>query len=67
MQDEELAKEVNKIMNGEIVENFSITKDVVLTMKGKVCVPCRHLILSLIEDKGFATLLLCLYKVLGFL
>ena len=39
MQDEELVKEVNKIMNGEIEENFSITQEGVLTMKGRVCVP----------------------------
>ena len=29
---------MHKIMNGEIGENFSITQDGVLTMKGKVCV-----------------------------
>ena len=39
MQDEELVKEVKKIMNGEIGENFSITQDRVLTMKGRVYVP----------------------------
>ena len=39
MQDEELVKKVHKIMNGEIGENFSITQDEVLTMKGRVCVP----------------------------
>ena len=38
MQDNELVKEVHKIINGEIGENFSITQDGVLTMKGKVCV-----------------------------
>ena len=38
MQDEELVKEVNKIMNGEISKNFIISQDGVLTMKGKVCV-----------------------------
>ena len=36
MQDEELVKEVNKIMNGEMGENFSISQDEVLTMKGRV-------------------------------
>ena len=35
MKDEELVKEVNKIMNGEIGENFSITQNGVLTMKGR--------------------------------
>ena len=39
MQNEELIKEVNKIMNGEIGENFSIFQDGMLTMKGRVCVP----------------------------
>ena len=38
MQDEKLVKEVNKIMNGEIGENFSISQDEVLIMKGRVCV-----------------------------
>ena len=37
MQDDELVKEVHKIMNGEIGENFRITRDGELTMKGKVC------------------------------
>ena len=39
MQDEKLVKEVQKIMNGEIGENFSITQDGMLTMRGRVCVP----------------------------
>ena len=39
MQDERLVKEVHKIMNREIGENFSITQDGVLTMKGRVYVP----------------------------
>ena len=39
MKNDELAKEVHKIMNGEICENFSITQDGVLTMKGRVYVP----------------------------
>ena len=39
MQDEEFVKEVHKIMNGKICENFSITQDGVLRMKGRVCVP----------------------------
>ena len=39
MQDEELAKEVNKIMSGEVEENFCISQDGMLTMKGRVCVP----------------------------
>ena len=39
MQDEELAKEVNKIMKDEDEENFSISQDGMLTMKDRVCVP----------------------------
>ena len=39
MQDDELVKEMHKIMNGETGENFRITQNGVLTMKGKVCVP----------------------------
>ena len=39
MQNEELVKEANKIMNGEIGENFRVSQDGVLTMKGRVCVP----------------------------
>ena len=38
MLDERLVKEVHKIMNGKIGENFSITQDGVLTMRGRVCV-----------------------------
>ena len=39
MQDEELVKEINKIMGGEVVEKRSISQDGTLIMKGKVCVP----------------------------
>ena len=39
MQDEKLVKEVQKIMDGEIGENFSITQDGMLTMRGRACVP----------------------------
>ena len=38
MQDEELVKKVNKIMNGKIGENYSISQDGMLTMKGRACV-----------------------------
>ena len=38
MQDDELIKEVHKIMNGDFGENFWITQDGVLTMKGRVYV-----------------------------
>ena len=39
MQDEKLVKEVQKIMNGEVNENFCITQDGMLTLKGRACVP----------------------------
>ena len=39
MQDDDLVKEVQKIMNGKIIENFMITQDGMLVMKGKICVP----------------------------
>ena len=39
MQDEKLVKEAQKIMDGEIGENFSITQDEVLIMRGRACVP----------------------------
>ena len=39
MQDEKLVKEVQRIMNGEISENFNITHDGMLTMRGRACVP----------------------------
>ena len=39
MQDNELAREVHKIMNGKIGKKIYITQDGVLTMKGRVCVP----------------------------
>ena len=38
MQDKELI-EVNKIMSGEVGENFGISLDGMLTMKGRTCVP----------------------------
>ena len=38
MQDEKLVKEIQKIMDREICENFNITQDGVLMMKGRVCV-----------------------------
>ena len=39
MQDDELVKEVHQIMNEDIKDNFWITQDGMLVMKGKVCVP----------------------------
>ena len=39
MQDEKLVKEVQKIMSGEVNENFSITENGMLTLRGRACVP----------------------------
>ena len=39
MQDEKLVKEVQKIMNEEVNENFSIIEDGMLTLRGRACVP----------------------------
>ena len=38
MQDDELVKEVHKIMNRDIGEIFWISQDMFLMMKGRVCV-----------------------------
>ena len=54
MQDDELVKEVHKIMNGEIDENFRITQDGMLTMKGRVCVPDVEDLKRLIMKKYIA-------------
>ena len=39
MQDGDLVREIQKIMNGKIGENFMITHDEVLVMKDRMCVP----------------------------
>ena len=52
MQDNELVKEVHKIMNGEIGENFRITQDEVLTMKHRVCVSNVKDLRRLIMEKA---------------
>ena len=39
MQDKELVKEVNKLMSGEVDENFSIFQDGMLIMKDRIYVP----------------------------
>ena len=39
MQDNDLVREVQKIMNGKIEENFMITQNGMLVMKGMICVP----------------------------
>ena len=39
MQDKRLVKEIQKIMNEEVSEDFSITQDGMLTLRGRACVP----------------------------
>ena len=39
MQDDELVREVQKLMNGEIRENFITIQDGMLVMKDRICVP----------------------------
>ena len=39
MQDNDLVKEVQKIMDGELGEDFVITQDGMLVMKCRICVP----------------------------
>ena len=39
MEENDLVRDVQKIMNGEIGQDFMITQDGMLVMKGKVCVP----------------------------
>ena len=52
MQEERLVKKVNKILNGEIGENFSITQAGVLTMRSKVCVPDADDLRKLIMEEA---------------
>ena len=39
MQDDDLVRKVQKIKNGEIEENFMITHDGMLLIKGRICMP----------------------------
>ena len=39
MQNNDLIKKVQKIMNGEFGKDFVITQDGMLVMKGRICVP----------------------------
>ena len=55
MQDEKMVKEVHKIMNGKIGENFSITQYGVLTMKGIVCVPDAGDLRKLIMEEAYCS------------
>ena len=52
MQDEELVKEINKIMNGEVEENFSISQDGMLTMKGRIYGPDVEDLRRMIMDEA---------------
>ena len=38
MKNKNLVKEIHKVMNEEISENFSITQDGMLTLRGRICV-----------------------------
>ena len=60
MQDEKLAKEVNKIMSGEVEENSSISQDGMLTKKGRVCVPDVEDLRKMIMKKLTARHTLCI-------
>ena len=65
MQDEELVKEVNKIMSGEIGENFDISQDGLLTMRGRMCVPDVKNLKKLIMEKAHCFFhMLCIRVVL---
>ena len=49
MQDYDLVREVQKIMNGEIRENFMMTRD----EKGKICVPNVDDLRKVIIEKAY--------------
>ena len=53
MQDEKLVKEVQKIMDGEINENFNITQYGMLTMRGWACVPDVDNLRKLIMEEAY--------------
>ena len=55
MQDEELVREVSKIMNGRVGENFSISQDGMLTMKGRICVPNMEDLKKLIMEEAYCS------------
>ena len=52
MQDEEQAKDVNKIMSGEVGENFSIFQDSILMMKGRIRVLDMEDLRKMIMEKA---------------
>ena len=55
MQDEKLIKEVQKIMNGEVNENFCIDQDGMLTLRGRACVPdVRDLRKMIMEEAHYS-------------
>ena len=55
MQDEKLVKEAQKIINGKISENFSITQDGMLTMRSKVCVPDVDDLRKMIMEEAYCS------------
>ena len=57
MQDNELVREVQKIMNGKIRENFMITQDGMLVMKGKICMPNVDDLRKAIMEEAFVLLM----------
>ena len=61
MQDSDLVKEVQKIMNGELGNDFMITQDGMLVMKGKIYVPnvddMRKAIIKEVDCSVYAMLL----------
>ena len=52
MQDNELVREIQKIRNREIGENFMITQDGVLVMKHRMCVSNVDDLRKLILDEA---------------
>ena len=55
MQDKKLVKEIHKIMNREISENFSITLDGTLTLRGRICVPNVDDLRKMIMEKAYCS------------
>ena len=57
-QDEKLVKEIQKIMNGEVNENFNISQDGMLTLRDRACVPdvgdLRKMIMEEAHSSAFA-------------
>ena len=54
MQDNDLVKKIQKIMNGEIGKNFLITHDGMLVMKGRICVPSVDDLRNAIMEEAYS-------------